>query len=355
MAALHRMGPWLHSRHGANPAIPENVRHQWASDYRRAALAALAQHADCGAALALLEAQGFKPIALKGAFLSRHAYPDAALRPMRDIDILVPAERVLAAFEALIAGGYIIEKQSKIALEDAARLDKHMPPLTMPLGTCLELHGRLMERDGRLEYASPEASEADVRERSINLDGIRYPAPTDMLSHLIVHAVYGHRFDCGPLLLTDVHFLAAHHSIDWDLLWEQAHAQNWAAGGALVLALVRHYHASAALAPHHAEPASPTQATMDLARDLLVQDYTAKKNARFIATVMTGGFSQARNLVGGRIRLAASEDLVIDRAQDGGRAAWTLAKLRDVAVSLADPAQRRQARQLAQFRRWLEN
>ncbi len=354
LAALHRMGPWLHHRHQASDAVPPAIRREWADAYRIAALRSLSQHADAATALRLLETAGYAPIALKGAFLQRHAYPDMALRPMRDIDILVEAERVLPAFDLLRDNGFVMEAAGKLSLEDAARLDKHMPALTMPLGTVLELHARLMDRDGRLEYATPAGDDHGVRARAVTLDGLRYPAPADMLAHLVGHAVYGHRFDCGPLVLTDIHFLTARHPVDWDLFWGRAQAEGWAPGAALVLALVRHYHGDAGLPRHADEPAGPDAATIDLTRDLMLQDWTVKKNPRFLATLLSGGLGKARRQAAGRVHLADQDTAVVDRTQDGGQLAFLWLKLRGMAATLADPAQRRQARQLAQFRRWLE-
>lgn len=355
MAALHRLGPWLHFRHGDSDAIPEDMRAGWAAAHRRSALVSMVQQADCNDACAVLERHGLHPVALKGAYLACHAYPHSALRPMRDIDLLVPADRVLAAYAVLRANGYAEMRQGKIALVDAARLDQHMPPLQAPRGTVIELHARLMERDGRLEYATPEGGEAGVIARAVVTQGIRYPAPADLLAHLVVHAVYGHRFDCGPLLLTDVHFLAETQEIDWQLFWSRAHSEGWAAGGALVLALVRHYHGAAGIPRHALEPAAADDAAVDLARGLLLQDYTTKTNTRFLATLLSGGLSKALQRASGMVTAAGETKVTIDRAQDGGRLGWTLAKLRAVAATLADPAQRRQARDLARFRRWLEH
>lgn len=355
MAALHRLGPWLHSRHGDNVAIPKDMRAEWATAHRQSALAAMVQQADCADACAVLEQRRFHPVALKGAFLARHAYPHSALRPMRDIDLLVPADRVLDAYEVLRANGYGEIRQGKIALDDAARLDQHMPPLQAPRGTVIELHARLTERYGRLEYATPQGGEAGVIERAVGTGGIRYPAPADLLAHLVVHAVYGHRFDCGPLLLTDVHFLAETQEIDWPLFWSRANSEGWAAGGALVLALVRHYHGAARLPCHALEPAAPDDATVDLARGLLLQDYTNKTNTRFLATLLSGGLTKAWQRASGTVTATGEAGVTINRTRDGGRLAWTLARLRSVAATLADPAQRRQARDLARFRRWLEH
>ena len=354
VAALHRLEPLLHSRHGENPAIPQDVRDQWREAHRRAAMVTLAQRADLEDCAALLAGQGFAPVALKGAFLAAHAYPEPALRPMRDLDLLVPQEQVLPAYEALMAAGYQPFAVPKIALAEHARLEAHMPPLAMPRGSVLELHARISERDGRLEYATPAGNEAAVMARAVTLDGIRYPAPTDMLAHLVIHAVYGHRFDCGPLLLSDVHYLVARHPVDWSAFWTAARAGAWHDGARLVIELVRRYHGADAVPPRPAEPAVPPEAILDLARDLLVQDWQRKLFPRLLATAMTGGFGYLAKRLTGRVGAEGQDAVTIDRAREGGRLRWAGRQAAQMARDLASPAVRRQAWQLAKFRRWIE-
>lgn len=354
MAQLHRLGPLLHHTHGKTAGVPEQVRAEWLDSYRAARLAAMALDADLTDCVALLETNGFTPVALKGAFLARHAYPDPALRPMRDLDLLLPREQVLPAYRLLLASRYVQPDAAKIPLEEVARLEQHMPALMMPRGSVLELHTRVSELTGRLEYATPHGNEAALIARSVVVDGVRYPEPTDMLAHLVTHAVYGHRFDCGPLLLSDVRYLVARHAIDWQRFWADAHSGKWERGAALVIALVRAYHGADAVPASTDEPSPPDPQTLDLARDLLLQDYQAKKFARFAATILTGGWRYVLRRSTGDVSAEGEQATRIDRSAEGGRLRWAGRQLVALWHELRDPAVREQVRQLAQFRRWIE-
>ena len=67
---------------------PAQIAASWQAAHRIAAMQAMVQRAELAETCALLERAGFAPIALKGAWLSAHAYPEPAQRPMRDIDLL---------------------------------------------------------------------------------------------------------------------------------------------------------------------------------------------------------------------------------------------------------------------------
>jgi len=355
MAELHRLGPLLHKRCVEAQAIPAQHRSAWQENYRAARLTAMALDADLRDCVALLEAGGFAPVALKGAFLARHAYPDPALRPMRDLDLLLPKDEVLAAYSLLLASGYSQLDAAKIPLEQVIRLEQHMPALQMPRGSVLELHMRVSELAGRLEYATPAGNEAALIARAVCVDGLRFPDPTDMLAHLVTHAVYGHRFDCGPLLLSDVHWLIAGHRIDWSRFWAEARSGEWERGASLVIALVRDYHSVAAVPAHGDEPPAPRAAILDLARDLLLQDYQAKKFARTAAAMLTGGWRHVLRRSAGTVAADGADSTRIDRRAEGGRLRWTLRQLGALWHDLRNPAVREQVRQLAQFRRWIES
>ena len=354
IAQTHRLGPWLHRLHRDNEAIPPAVRGTWAEDYRAAALNALAQRADLEQCCALLKANGFAPLALKGSFLARHAWSEPALRPMRDIDILVRQDQVLAAYELLLAKGYLQPAGSKLDLADHARLEQHMPALQMAHGSWLELHMRMSELDGRLEYATPAGNEAAVMARAVVIDDIAFPCANDMLAHVITHAVYGHRLDCGPLLLGDVRHLIARHAVGWDAFWEEAHAQKWAPGAALIFALVRQYHGANAVPRHSSEPEVAAE-TIELGCDLLVQDWETKMFSRFAATLATGGFGYVWRRITGKVEGGAQAGVTIDRSAEGGRIRWALHRAGSLLRDLTDPRVRAQTRQLARYRRWLES
>ena len=354
IAQTHRLGPWLHRLHRDNAVVPQALRDTWAQEYRAAALTALAQRADLEQCCALLKGNGFAPLALKGSFLARHAWAEPALRPMRDIDILVPQQQVLAAYDLLLANGFVQPAGSKLDLADHARFEQHMPALQMPHGSWLELHMRMSELDGRLEYATPAGNEAAVLARATVIEGIAYPCANDMLAHVITHAVYGHRLDCGPLLLGDVLYLVARHAVDWDAFWEEAQLHKWAPGAALVFALVRRYHGAEAVPRHPREPEVAAE-TIELGCDLIVQDWETKMFSRFAATLATGGFGYVWRRITGKVEGGAQDGVTIDRGAEGGRIRWALHRAGSLLRDLTDPRVRAQTRQLARYRRWLES
>ncbi len=353
MAAQHRLQPLLHARYAATADIPAELRQGWRSEHRLAAIAAMAQRAELIETVRLLETEGIAPLALKGAWLARHAYPEAALRPCRDIDLLVPQDAVIEAFEVLTAAGHRLTQPPEMSLADTLRIEKHLPPLVAPRGTVIELHHRLWEPDGRLDHGSPLADLAAIRARAWrDADGIAYPQGADMLGHLIVHAVYSHRFDCGPLLLTDIDFLLREVTIDWTQFWADAAREGWRDGARLVLELVVRYRPGVPIA-FDAGPPVPAE-LLASAPDLLLQDLDTRKSARVLAATLKGGPAMLARRARGE-RTATDAPLVQrDMTSEGGRLRWAWSRLTRTVGDLAHADVRRQSRQLAQLSRWLD-
>lgn len=355
VAAMHRLQPLLHARHGGNPALHGAIADSWRAAHRVSAITALAQQADLIRTAGLLTAAGFPPVALKGAWLAHHAYPEAAQRPMRDLDLLVPREQVLGAYEALLSAGYTQPDPAEMPLEAIVRLDKHMPPLLSPGSTLIELHHRLWEPDGRLEHASPEANETAILARAvIGKYGIRYLAPADLLTHLIVHAVYSHRLDCGPLLLPDIAFLLQSAPVDWPHFWAEAAAGNWRDGARLVLELVARAYPEAPidLAPDPGAP--PPAGLLEAAPDLLLQELETRASAQFAAATLKQGTAALVSRSLGRRGAKGETEVTRDMAHEGGRAGWALSRSWRTLRDLAQRDTRRQSRQLAALSSWLD-
>ena len=362
MAWQHRLQPLLHARRGlgsTSPAtVPQPILERWSAAYRTSGLRALKARADLAETTARLESAGFAPIALKGAWLAWHAYPNPALRPLRDLDLLLTPETVIPAFEHLVAQGYTPPESFEFSLEDAVRIDKHLPPLTSPRGITIELHQRLWEIDGRMDHAAPRANEAAVRARAIRSGSIGYPHPADMLAHLVIHAVYDHRLDCGPLLLPDIAYLLAprpfESPIDWAPFWAQAEAQGWREGAALVLELVRAHDPAA---PVHIPPgAAPPHQVIDAAADLLLQNLFTRRSAGVVATMTARGPAAFWRRI--TARRADTHDTATpvtrDLAGEGGFAQWALTRVRRTVGQLAQPDVRQQSRDLAALSKWLD-
>ena len=354
MAAQHRLQPLLHAMHGQRTEIPEAIRNAWRAAHRLSAIHALAQQADLIETCALLERAGFIPVALKGAWLSRHAYPEAAQRPMRDLDLLVPPEQVIPAFRALLESGLRQESPAEMTVEEIVRLDKHMPPLTTPRGTRVELHHRLWELDGRLDHASPDEASLTIKPVVTDPDGIRFLCPQEQLAHLIVHAVYSHRLDCGPLILSDISFLIQKENIDWPQFWSDAARHGWRNGARLMLELVARYRPETRIDFSADKGPSAPAALLGLAPDLLLQDLDTRHSAGFAAAALSGGPSSLMARLSGR--RAAHHSAPAHRARRGLGAAlhWAGSRLVRNVRDLARREVRQQSRQLAALSTWLD-
>ena len=200
--------------------LPDPLAQAWRTARRDATYATLSQQAALRLALARLNEAGIAAVALKGVALAWRHYPEAALRPMRDIDLLVAHDRAIEASQVLAAAGFVPETDDPATLRQALADDHQLPCQYHPgLGVTIELHHRLGDPPQRRGYRVPQIDPAAVMARAVVIECggamIPCPAPQDLAAHMIVHALYGHRLDCGPLVLADLHFLAASGAIDW--------------------------------------------------------------------------------------------------------------------------------------------
>ena len=352
LAHSYHCEPMLHHRRRDDDTIPADLRARWRTSHRASAMRALVLKAELGEVCALLENAGLAPIALKGAWLAWHAYPAPALRPMTDLDLLLTPETVVAGYDLLQAHGYRVAAPPEMALADLLRFDKHLPELIAPRGTIIELHHRLWEPDGRLDHASPAHDEAAVRARAVRIDGISYPAPTDMLAHLLIHAAYGHRLNCGPVILSDVAFFLQRYPVDWPQFWTRAAREGWRPGARLLLAVAARYHDLDIPLDQAGPP--PTPAILASFPDLILQDRATLQNAALLATGFAGRgaavWQRLRGLRGTQDGAQGPRDL----SAEGGFAGWAGSRLRRIGGQLFHPGLLRQSRDLARFSRWLD-
>ncbi len=243
MVEQHRLKPLLHWRlthERAHVVVPQVVRDDLRAAFRRATLRSLTLQGDLLQIHSVLAACGVAHIVLKGPFLALHAYPHLALRPMRDLDVLVPRAEVLDAYDRLLANGCRRAPQYPGDPLSFLESKKHLPPVLAPSGKILlELHARLVKPEEVGQAAADSLDEHAVWSRRIEMPGaapsIAFMAPTDLLLHLIVHAAYDHRFDNGPLVLSDLAYLLERFPIDWPLFWTLAARGEWTKGCRLLL------------------------------------------------------------------------------------------------------------------------
>ncbi len=304
----HRVAPLFRWRVRGTPArdvLPPWVDEVLEMALRKATLRALVMQRELIAVHRLFDAAGIPHVALKGASLSLHAYPHPALRPLRDLDLLVAPDQVIRAFELCREAGYRDAQPSRGDLSAVLRAGNHLPRIWSPTHDVpLELHRYLSDpsaaRDGYGVLGDHPGFWSRARPREVGGCSVAMPSDTDMLLHLLVHGVYMHRFDNGPIFLADLQFLLRQGDVDWPLLWDLARWGGWSRGCALGLELARQYDESVEV--HWAAGQRPVvpEAMTRTARDLTLStpDHRRDRNLRN---------ELVRKGIGGKARLLLSK------------------------------------------------
>lgn len=260
--AGHRLAPRLHAlaQSGVLPAgIPAAQRAAWKESYRRQAMLALAQGAALNRIADVLGAASIPVVPLKGAWLAQHAYPAPAERPLRDLDILVPANEVPRAYALLRKAGWEGPALSPAELCAMLAQAVHAPPLLSPDGIACELHARSWMLALESGLGPSHASDARLlAAAAASPNGMAYPEAHALLAHLCVHAAYAHGLDVGPLVLSDLSLLCDTVPIAWDRFWAEAANGGYAQGAMLLVHAVDRCHrpgfAAAAHCSHLVSP-----------------------------------------------------------------------------------------------------
>jgi hypothetical protein len=142
--------------------------------------------AAAGTALRGFEARGIPAMLLKGAALARGTYETPALRPMDDVDLLVPAAAAPEAVASLRSGGWrpdpreAASPEGLFARRAAARFGH-------PSGGRIDLHWRLYH--GSADDGADGAVWADSLPGELCGVPVRYPCPAHLLAHVLVHGL----------------------------------------------------------------------------------------------------------------------------------------------------------------------
>lgn len=193
-------------------AVPQHTALRLADLYRRQSIYALEQKLVLGRIANLLDDKGIEHVALKGSALAYSLYDQPAMRPLRDLDILVPAERAVEAREWLLVNGFAPAPWAK---SYGTEYNHQLPEIVCEQhGVTVEIHHRVFSRhwagDSELTAmllgtACPVTSSGHP---------VAYAAPLPNLLHLTVHATLHNCFDNGPLTIADIHRLWRHPDLD---------------------------------------------------------------------------------------------------------------------------------------------
>lgn len=181
--------------------------------FRWAGLRAAAERA-----LSTLGKIGARPVLLKGIAQAGERYDPPALRPMRDVDLLVRPDVAKAAFEALLAAGFVEGRGAPIQYEG----HHHLAPLFDPeTDTCIELHHRVLGLPKSFR-GFPPTSEllAAVRESKVFPGAASVLEPTFDLLCTAAHSTHGDSIGRRTHNLVDAARIIELDgaSIDWERL-----------------------------------------------------------------------------------------------------------------------------------------
>ena len=190
---------------------------------QRDALTALAQGQACARVIENMQQGGFDPIALKGLSLAFRDYPDPALRPLRDLDLLLRPDDAMAANGLLLADPKFKRREGVATY--GLEYGHQLPEIEeIKSGLVIELHHRINARGWEQEPQLVELLQNDVRSLGLLGRQVSVPSPRSNALHLIEHATLHHLFANGPLILSDLHYLFDRNTLDAEALRRDAEA-----------------------------------------------------------------------------------------------------------------------------------
>ncbi len=155
------------------------ARHAWARSQAQLHAFELARDA--------LAAAGIESLLVKGLSLALGAYPDPAVRPTANVDLLFPVGRIAAADTALRAAGWAAALTPSLELITC----RHMLELRSPAGQIVRLHWHLLME--RPDSALDAAALGSAHEITAGRRRVPVPAPTAQLFHLCARALVSPR------------------------------------------------------------------------------------------------------------------------------------------------------------------
>jgi Uncharacterised nucleotidyltransferase len=189
--------------------------------------------------VATMRAAGAEPVGLKDVQLAVATYPDVALRPMGDIDLLVRRSDWDAAASALASLGFLPKPSADVPFTRKYAVGQHFRRAADDIW--IDLQWNVMQREWDLYGEGSFTWDAEAMWTSASqIEGLgfelRAPTREDMLFHLCLH-LEGHRY-CELILFCDIaEFLRREGGmVDWQALLELG--QEYGANSSLYYVLL---------------------------------------------------------------------------------------------------------------------
>src|SRR5439155_24578957 len=164
----------------------------------------------------VLAPAGIPIIALKGIAYILRGMPHATTRILSDIDIMVPADRIEMAEQALLAGGWKGTKLDPYDQNYYRRWSHEIPPLQYPgRWLSVDVHHTICPPSSRLR---PDAQRFWADSEPCASAGVALLCPADSVLHAAVHLFFDSDFDSRFRDLVDLHELVVAFGAD-DRFW----------------------------------------------------------------------------------------------------------------------------------------
>lgn len=199
--------------------------------YYSTAAANLLRYRELGNVLGAFNDAGVPTIVLKGAVLAEDLYPSIGLRPMSDVDILVPRDRVPDARRVLEQLGYQPEAAVLTPWGSIDQITKSIGMFTKETeegnrtAVVIDLHWDLINIHWLKQVTRLEMADLWNCARPIQLSGqpTHQLCPEDTLLHLCIHqALKHHLIDLKDYL--DMDQLVRSRKLDWETFVARAQA-----------------------------------------------------------------------------------------------------------------------------------
>ncbi len=289
IALRHGVAPLLHralQSGGALDEIPEPVRTRLKEERHAIALLNLRKYGQFRRVVQALREREVPVMALKGLHLADIVYRDISLRPMSDLDILVPRPDVERAIAALQSIEYGFKPDVSGAAPGMLDVKCNIGLAHRQLGLWLEIHWTLAESGDCYTPPMDEVWRSAAPGRLGDAD-VLVMSPEFVLLHVCAHLACNHVFGFDLRALCDIAEIAR-KGPDWEVVADLGQRHGWTRGVAAALRLAR----------DHVGAEIPAQTLAAVGADALDPDLLADAMAHLLSfSRMPGELVTAPNLL----------------------------------------------------------
>lgn len=228
LAQDYGLGPLLHAAIQENGIdVPREIGHSLQEAYYQLAAANAVRFQELAKVLTTLSAAGIPVLVLKGALLAETVYGNLALRPMSDLDLLIPRERIHDIPQVLAPLGYHLnagEAGYSFAYDTLFCGEIILYKETPVLPVVLDVHWHLLAVEWFHHSGDVDLDALWETVCPLTIDGTpaRQLCPEDNLLHLCLHAGISHSYVYLLNLIDIDHAIAAYGDLNWDRFLQRA-------------------------------------------------------------------------------------------------------------------------------------